>query len=127
MTKKHIAEQERIFKNLYQYEIYNNLDFHSFKLLNETNQNLLKDLIDKKDLIDNYISNNLYNYTIDRLNLVDLAIIRLATYQLLNDIFPKEVIFNLAIEITKKYSDLDDESQHKFTNRLMQNISDNIK
>ncbi len=127
MTKKLIEVQERLVKNLYQYEIYNNLDFHSFKMLNEENKDLLANLIDKLDLIDNHIQNNLFNYTIDRLNLVDLAIIRLSVYQLIYSETPKEVIFNLAVEITKKYSDLDDEKQHKFTNRLLQNISDNLK
>ncbi len=127
MTKKLIEVQERLVKNLYQYEIYNNLDFHSFKMLNEENKDLLANLIDKLDLIDNHIQNNLFNYTIDRLNLVDLAIIRLSVYQLIYSEIPKEVIFNLAVEITKKYSDLDDEKQHKFTNRLLQNISDNLK
>ena len=122
MTKKLIEVQERLVKNLYQYEIYNNLDFHSFKMLNEEIKDLLANLIDKLDLIDNHIQNNLFNYTIDRLNLVDLAIIRLSVYQLIYSEIPKEVIFNLAVEITKKYSDLDDEKQHKLTNRLLQNI-----
>ncbi|MFA5692225.1 MAG: transcription antitermination factor NusB [Acholeplasmataceae bacterium] len=127
MTKTHIKEQERLIKNLYQYEIYNSLDFHSFNLLNESNQAILKELVKMKDQIDSLISDNLFNYTIDRLNLVDLAIIRMAVYNLLKKELPKEVIFNLSIEITKKLSDLDDEAQHKFTNRLLQNISDNIK
>ena len=127
MTKKLIEVQERLVKNLYQYEIYNNLTFHSFEMLNKENKEILENLIDKLDIIDNHIQNNLFNYTIDRLNLVDLAIIRLSVYQLLYSETPKEVIFNLAVEITKKYSDLDDEKQHKFTNRLLQNISDNLK
>ena len=36
------------------------------------------------------------------------------------------VVINEAIEITKIYTDLDDENQHKFTNRLLDNISKNL-
>ncbi|HEY8405440.1 MAG TPA: transcription antitermination factor NusB, partial [Acholeplasma sp.] len=61
-------------------------------------------------------------YTLDRLNKVDKAIIRLATYQLMKKELPGEVVINEAIEITKDYTDLDDEKQHKFTNRLLDNI-----
>src|SRR5690554_7014959 len=103
MTKTHIKEQERLIKNLYQYEIYNSLDFHSFNLLNESNQAILKELVKMKDQIDSLISDNLFNYTIDRLNLVDLAIIRMAVYNLLKKELPKEVIFNLSIEIGRAH------------------------
>lgn len=55
--------------------------------------------------IDELISENLKGWTIDRLNKVDVAILRLALYEMLfaNDI-PKSVSVNEAIEICKIYS-----------------------
>lgn len=54
--------------------------------------------------IDDIIRQALEHYTIDRLNLVDKAIIRLAVSEMLGK-EPREVIINEALEITKLYSD----------------------
>ena len=57
------------------------------------------------DKIDALISENLKGWTLDRLNKVDMAILRLAVYEMLfaEDI-PKSVSVNEAIEICKIYS-----------------------
>ena len=62
-------------------------------------------LIDKKMIIDKYIEDNLEGWSIYRLSKVDLAVLRIAIYEILyrKDI-PVEVSINEAIEITKKYS-----------------------
>lgn len=73
------------------------------------------------------ISNNLDNYTIDRLNYVDRAIIRLAVYEMLFTDLAKSIIINEALEITKEYSTLDDGLQAKFNNRLLDKIAQGIK
>ena len=75
--------------------------------------------------IDNIISKSLVNYTISRLNLVDKAIIRLATYELLNNV-DKKIVINEALEITKEYSDQGDHKAVGFNNKLLDNISKNI-
>ena len=82
-----------------------------------------------KDLekIDDIISNCLFNYTINRLNLVDKAIIRVATYELLRGELAKEVIINEAIELTKVYTNLDDDKAKAFNNKLLDNISKYIE
>ncbi len=72
--------------------------------------------------IDEVISKNLKNWTIERLSYVDRAIIRLAVYELLETKTPASIIIDEAIEITKEYSNLDDENQSKFTNRLLDEI-----
>ena len=59
--------------------------------------------------VDNIISSNLTNWTIDRLNYVDLAIIRYAVYEMIYLKTPPQVAINEALEITKIYSNLDDE------------------
>jgi N utilization substance protein B len=76
--------------------------------------------------IDDVISKSLKNWTIERLSYVDRAIIRLAVYELLETKTPASIIINEAIEITKEYSNLDDEAQSKFTNRLLDEIKGSL-
>lgn len=57
------------------------------------------------ETIDKIISNNLKGWTINRLNKVDLAILRLALYEIIYvDEIPKSVSVNEAIELCKEYS-----------------------
>ena len=79
------------------------------------------------DKIDQVIVDSLKNWTINRLSYVDRAIIRLAVYELLETNTPTNVIIDEAIEITKEYSNLEDDSQSKFTNRLLDDIKEKIK
>lgn len=77
--------------------------------------------------IDAIISANLVDWTIDRLNYVDKAIIRYAVYELaFTDEF-HEVIIDQAIELTKKYTNLDDDKQKAFNNKLLDNIKNKIR
>ena len=77
--------------------------------------------------IDELISNTLIHYTIDRLNLVDKAIIRLAVSELLEGKEPHQVIINEALEITKLYTDLGDHKAVSFNNRLLDNINKKLQ
>ena len=61
------------------------------------------------------------------LNYVDRAIIRLAVSELLDGDLAKDIIINEALELTKEYSNLDDDKQVKFNNRLLDNISQGMK
>ena len=108
---------------LYAYDVSNDLkldDCDDYATILITG--VIKDL----EKIDNIISDNLFNYTISRLNLVDKAIIRVATYELLRGELAKEVIINEAIELTKVYTNLDDDKAKSFNNKLLDNISKNI-
>ena len=73
--------------------------------------------------IDNVIIHHLDNYTIDRLNYTDRAIIRYAVYEMMYTDTPHNIIINEAIEITKEYSNLDDGLQSKFSNSLLDKIN----
>ena len=77
-------------------------------------------------IIDALILKNLNNYSIDRLNLVDLAIIRLATYEILYTDIPNNIIISEALNLTKKLSNLDDDTQRRFTNKLLDTIKNSI-
>jgi N utilization substance protein B len=72
--------------------------------------------------IDDIIKNNLERYTIDRLNYVDLAICRNAVYEIKYTKLPCEIVINEALNLTKKFSNLDDDSAKRFNNKLLDNI-----
>ena len=83
----------------------------------------IKSIVNNLSEIDSIIENHLQKYTISRFNYVDRAIIRLATYELKNKLAPEQVIINEALELTKEYSNLDDDLQVKFNNKVLDNIS----
>lgn len=94
------------------------IDALTLEFVNNVSSNLEK--------IDSIISESLINYTIERLNLVDKAIIRLAVSELLNKT-DKRVVINEALEITKEYSDQGDHKAVSFNNKLLDRICNSIK
>ena len=90
----------------------------TIELLNYVTSNLEK--------IDSIIKETITNYSIDRLNLVDKAIIRVATGEMMLKKLDKRIIINEALEITKLYSDQGDHKATSFNNRLLDNISKKI-
>lgn len=116
--------RSKAIEKLYSYEMTNEIDF------NETDDyavELINGVIENKDTIDEIITKNLFNYTIKRLNLVDLAIIRIATFELLQKKLDKKVIINEAINLTKIYTNLDDDKAKAFNNKLLDNIAKDIE
>ncbi len=113
---------------LYQFDLYqsSHLAFiPSFEL--EEASPIFSDIIDHLTDIDKIIEDNLFEYSLSRLAFVDRAIIRLAVYELKFTDLAKQIIINEAVEMTKIYSNLDDQKQHKFTNRVLDNIAKSIK
>lgn len=84
---------------------------------------IVKQVLDNLSEIDAIIEQSLVKYTIDRLSYVDRAIIRVATYEMLKTKTAKEVVINEALLITREYSNLDDDAQVKFNNRVLDNIA----
>jgi len=111
--------REEIIKLIYQ-DIFGG-EINLEEMQSEINQTFF-DLREKYQDLDLIISSNLSNWTIDRLNYVDLAIIRYATYEMKYLKTPYQVAINEALEITKIYSNLDDDLAKKFNNRLLENI-----
>jgi transcription antitermination protein NusB len=113
---------------LYQFDLYQseNLSFiPDFEL--EEAHDMYHQIVDALKEIDQTIESNLYDYSLYRLAYVDRAIIRLAVFELLKTDLPKQIVIDEAVEITKIYSNLDDEKQHKFTNKVIDNIAKKIK
>lgn len=81
-------------------------------VLNGVNSNLEK--------IDDIILSNLKNWTIDRIFKIDLAILRLAIYEILfMDDVPLKVSANEAVELAKTYGNSDSKS---FINGLIAKV-----
>jgi len=113
---------------LYQYDLYQSSQLAfipSFEY--EEASTIYAEIIDHLKDIDDTIEKHLFEYSLSRLAFVDRAIIRLAVYELKYTDLAKQIIINEAIEITKIYSNLDDQKQHKFTNRVLDNIAKSIK
>lgn len=82
-------------------------------------------IFDKLDSIDEYISDNIHGWSIERLSKVDLSILRIAVYEILyREDIPLEVSINEAIEIAKKYSSDD---SFKFINGVLGGITSSIE
>lgn len=106
-----------------------------YKHINEdiTKLNLKSDIFNKAlkviavlDVIDEVIEKSLIGYSITRLHKLDLSIIRYATYEMIYDKLSPRIVINEAVEITKKYCDLEDGKQHAFTNAVLDNIMEHI-
>ncbi len=98
---------------------YDETDPKALEFVNLVTTNLEK--------IDFVISVCLKNYTINRLNLVDKAIVRLATAELIEGKTDKRIVINEAIELTKEFSDQGDHKAASFNNRLLDTISVRVK
>lgn len=117
-----------IMNTLYQYDLYRDSDIPFVPSFEDQNlADIYTDVIAHLDQIDGLIKEQLYNYTIDRLSYVDRAIIRLACYEMLVNGTPKEIVIDEALELTKEFTNLDDEKQRKFNNRLLDQIAKAVK
>lgn len=73
-----------------------------------------------KDEIDEKLSSLVENYAPERIDPVDRAVLRLATYELLKTETPSKVIINEAIEIAKRFGTTDSQ---RFVNGLLDSVA----
>lgn len=91
------------------------IDFHKQAINNYT-----KAILSEKDFIDKKIESAAPEFSIDKINKVDLAILRLAVYELLVEkTQPTKVIIDEAIELAKEYGG---ESSPSFINGALGNV-----
>jgi len=82
---------------------------------------LVQGVAEKKDAIDEIISQSATNWEIKRMAAVDRNILRLSTFELLYaEEIPPKVAINEAIELAKKYGDRD---SGKFVNGILDKIN----
>jgi transcription antitermination protein NusB len=92
------------------------IDFHK-QIVNDYTKAILK----QKSIIDKKIEIAAPEFSIDKINKIDLAILRLAVYELLIEkIQPVKVIIDEAVELAKEYGG---DSSPSFINGALGNIT----
>ncbi len=90
-------------------------DFHKQKVSSDA-----KKIFEKKTAIDSYIGKAAPQFPVDKINKIDLAILRLAIYELkIKKSQPPSVIIDEAIELAKEYGG---ETSPQFINGALGNI-----
>lgn len=82
----------------------------------------LEGIIDNLEKIDQLIVDHLEGWSLSRLNKVDKAILRLAVYEMLEEMAPTKIVINEAIELTKNFTDTGDKKSPNFNNKLIDKI-----
>ena len=123
--------RETCFKLVFEYEFLNSINELSLEefLQDDNLQDDDKDYVTEsyKGIVEHnleiveLIKQNLKAYTIDRIYKVDLAILKLAIYELKfsNNQVPSNVIINEAVELAKKYST---DKSYSFVNGILASI-----
>ena len=120
--------REVIMKVIYQNNLYKESDFEYdindlIKEQLEVENSFVNDsvigIIENQDKINELANKYLKDWTIDRLNKVDQAILSLGIYELMYTDTPSVVSINEAIELSKKYSD---EAVTKMINGVLDKI-----
>jgi N utilization substance protein B len=92
--------------------------------LNDNDRMFVKDILKgievNKAILDQKINEHLVNWTIDRLNILDAAMLRIAAYEILflKDT-PKAIIINEALNLVARFGD---EKSTKYINAVLDNI-----
>ena len=101
------AEFNEVSEMPEQMQLYFTTDADDLKIKDEDKEYIIKreeDILSILSEIDKEISDKATGWTIDRMGKVDLAIIRLAVYEIMfDDEIPLGVSINEAVELAKKY------------------------
>ncbi len=127
-----ILARENCFKLMFEYEFLKERNELSlFNLtdtedLTEEEKELVKQeylgLIENNEKIEEIITKYLKGYTLSRIYKVDLAILKIAIYEMMfsNQQTPSKVIINEAVELAKKYST---EKSYSFVNGVLASVN----
>ncbi len=120
--------REIIMKVIYQVNILKegNLDYNINELIKEQLEiendfvnETVNGIVKNQKEIDTLANKYLKKWTIDRFNKVDQAILSIGIYELIYTDTPSVVAINEALELSKKYSDLD-------VTKMINGVLDNI-
>lgn len=123
--------RELAFKLLYQVEIQKEISNEDIALFFENNQvnsedakqyieDIIKGTSEKSKEIMEQISKNLkQDWEIDRISKINLALLKLAIYEIEYKKLPFKVVINEAVELAKKYGE---ETSHSFINGILASI-----
>ncbi|MFD1018701.1 transcription antitermination factor NusB [Thalassobacillus hwangdonensis] len=124
--KRRLA-REKAFQALFQIDIHEVNIGESLEhvLDEEASDEFLEQLVhgvyEHKDQLDQMISGNLENWTIQRLPLVEKTLLRMAAYELeYSEDVPEEVAINEAVELAKVFGD---EKSGSFVNAVLSKMT----
>lgn len=80
---------------------------------------LVQKILGQKEKIDKLIEDSAPQWPVDKLNKIDLAILRLAVYELTQDDTPPKVVIDEAVELAKEFGS---ESSSSFINGVLGTI-----
>jgi len=124
------VQREHIFKLIFSYEFDLKEEFpekielyfyedESEAAIDEVRKKAL-DIAEKMEQIDQIINEKIKDWTTERLGKVEIAIIRLAVYEIVfDDDIPESVAINEAVELAKRYGG---ENTAGFINGVLANI-----
>ena len=84
---------------------------------------LVDTVLNHKQLIDEKLASIVENYTPERIDPVDRAVLRLGTYELLHTKTPSKVVINEAIELSKRFGTTDSK---RFVNGLLDKVAKDL-
>lgn len=128
--------RENAFKCIYEYEFNKEKDIEKLlascyeenncsELEKEYIEEVTKGLVENIDDVDKVILKNLKNWSFERIAKIDLAILRLAIYEMnYIDNIPLKVSANEAVELAKTYGNTDSKS---FVNGLLAKVIEEKK
>lgn len=80
---------------------------------------MVKKILDQKESIDKKIKKAAPSWPIEKLNKIDLAVLRLAIYELKNEKTPPKVVIDEAVELAKEFGG---ENSSSFVNGVLGTI-----
>ena len=125
------SKRELAFKLIYSLEIQKQYDEETIELFVENNsngdnkvakylKNIANGIIENNKEIEEKISNNLKkDWNINRISKVELAVLKVAIYEITYTETPFKVAINEAVELAKKYGE---EKSSSFVNGVLANI-----
>lgn len=123
--------RELAFKLLYQIEIQKEINNEDIALFFENNQisskeaqEYIEDIVngvakESKEIMEEISKNLKQDWEIDRISKVNLALLKLAIYEIKYKNLPFKVVINEVVELAKKYGE---ETSHSFINGILASI-----
>ena len=123
--------RELAFKLLYQIEIQKEVSDEDIELFFENNQinseeakEYIEDVIngvakESTDIIEEISKNLKQDWEVDRISKINLALLKLAIYEIKYKKLPYKVVINEVVELAKKYGE---ETSHSFINGILASV-----
>ncbi len=128
--------RELAFEFLYQIEVQKELNeeqielfFENNEVIDNTAREYIKDIVEgvqeKQEEISSIISSNLkVDWKIERISKINLALLKLAIYEIKYKQLPYKVVINEVVELAKKYGE---DTSHSFINGILASVVKNME